>query len=35
VRSVSDLRWQVTQAALQQKRLQLQVTDREGRGAHR
>jgi regulator of sigma E protease len=34
VQSVSDLRWQATQAALQQKRLQLQVTDREGRNAH-
>ena len=31
VRSLTDLRWQVTQAALQQKALQLQVTDREGR----
>jgi len=34
VQSVSDLRWQATQAALQQKRLQLQVTDRDGRGKH-
>jgi regulator of sigma E protease len=33
VQSVSDLRWQATQAALRQKRLQLQVTDREGRGS--
>jgi len=33
VQSVSDLRWQATQAALQQKRLQLQVTDRDGRGS--
>jgi regulator of sigma E protease len=32
VRSVADLRWQATQAALQQKDLQLQVSDREGRG---
>jgi regulator of sigma E protease len=32
VQSVSDLRWQATQAALQQKRLQLQVSDRDGRG---
>jgi regulator of sigma E protease len=31
LRSVSDLRWQVTQAAMQRARLQLQVTDRDGR----
>ena len=33
VRSVSDLRWQVTQAAMSRSDLQLQVTDREGRGS--
>ena len=33
VRSVSDLRWQVTQAAMGQQDLQMQVTDREGRGS--
>lgn len=33
VRSVSDLRWQLTQAAMGQHDLQLQVTDREGRGS--
>ncbi len=32
VRSVSDLRWEVTQAAMSRTDLQLQVTDREGRG---
>jgi regulator of sigma E protease len=32
LRSVSDLRWQVSQAAMQRARVQLQVTDREGRG---
>ena len=32
VRSISDLRWQVMQAATQRQRLQMQVTDREGRG---
>ena len=32
VRSMSDLRWQVTQAALAQRNLKLQVSDREGRG---
>jgi regulator of sigma E protease len=33
VRSLTDLRWQVTQAAMQQHAVQLQVTDREGRAA--
>jgi regulator of sigma E protease len=33
VQSLVDLRWQVTQAALQQRSLQLQVTDRDGRAA--
>jgi regulator of sigma E protease len=32
VQSMTDLRWQVTQAALQRGTLQLQVSDREGRG---
>ena len=32
VRSMSDLRWQVTQAALAQRNLKLQVSDRDGRG---
>jgi regulator of sigma E protease len=32
VRSMSDLRWQVTQAGLQRQSLKLQLTDREGRG---
>ena len=32
LRSISDLRWQVTQAATSRQRLQLQVTDRDGRG---
>ena len=32
VRSMSDLRWQVTQAALQQRNVKLQVSDRDGRG---
>ena len=32
VRSMSDLRWQVTQAALAQRSLKLQVSDRDGRG---
>ncbi len=31
VRSMSDLRWQVTQAALQQRNVNLQVSDRDGR----
>ncbi len=30
--SMSDLRWQATQAATQRQRLDLQVTDRDGRG---
>ena len=34
LRSLTDLRWQVTQAALQQRALQMQVTDRDGRGQH-
>jgi regulator of sigma E protease len=34
VESVTDLRWQVSQAALQRTRLQAQVTDRHGHGAH-
>jgi regulator of sigma E protease len=34
VRSLTDLRWQLTQAALGQRAVQLQVTDREGRGSH-
>jgi regulator of sigma E protease len=33
VESMTDLRWQVTQAAVQQRSLQLRVTDREGRSA--
>jgi regulator of sigma E protease len=33
VRSLTDLRWLVTQAALQQRAVQLQVTDTDGRGA--
>ncbi len=32
VRSMSDLRWQLTQAALQKQNLKLQVSDRDGRG---
>ena len=32
VRSMSDLRWQITQAALQQRNVKLQVSDRDGRG---
>ena len=32
VRSMSDLRWQITQAALEQRNVKLQVSDREGRG---
>jgi regulator of sigma E protease len=32
VRSMVDLRWEVTQAALRAERLQLMVTDREGHG---
>ncbi len=34
VASLTDLRWQLTQAALQGQRMQLQVSDREGRGTH-
>jgi regulator of sigma E protease len=33
VRSLTDLRWQITQAAMQQHAVQLQVTDRAGRGS--
>ncbi|MFY9512390.1 MAG: RIP metalloprotease RseP [Rubrivivax sp.] len=33
IRSMPDLRWQLTQATLQQQALQLQVADRGGRGA--
>jgi regulator of sigma E protease len=33
VRSMSDLRWQVTQGALSQQSIQLQVSDRDGRGS--
>ena len=33
LRSLSDLRWQATQAVLQQHALRLQVSDREGRGS--
>ncbi len=33
VRSVSDLRWEITQAAMSRADLQLQVTDREGRAS--
>jgi regulator of sigma E protease len=32
LRSMSDLRWQLTQAAMEQKNLRLEVTDRDGRG---
>jgi len=32
VRSLTDLRWEVTQAALQRGSVQLQVSDRDGRG---
>ena len=32
VRSMSDLRWQITQSALQQRNVKLQVSDRDGRG---
>jgi len=35
VRSLTDLRWEVTQAALRGERLDLLVSDREGRGEHR
>ena len=33
LRSLTDLRWEVTQAALQQQTLRLQVSDRDGRGS--
>ena len=33
LRSLSDLRWQATQAALQRQSLRLQVSDRDGRGS--
>lgn len=33
LRSLSDLRWQATQAALQHQALRLQVSDRDGRGS--
>jgi regulator of sigma E protease len=33
VRSMTDLRWSLTQAALDGRRVQLQVSDRDGRGA--
>ncbi len=33
VQSLTDLRWQVTQAAMQRGSLHLQVTDRDGRGS--
>ena len=33
LRSLTDLRWEVTQAALQQQALRLQVSDRDGRGS--
>jgi regulator of sigma E protease len=32
VRSMSDLRWQLTQAALQKQNVKLEVSDRDGRG---
>jgi regulator of sigma E protease len=35
LRSMSDLRWQVTQGVLRGERLNLMVTDREGRGQRR
>ena len=35
LRSMSDLRWQVSQAALRGERLHLMVSDREGRGQRR
>jgi regulator of sigma E protease len=34
VRSMTDLRWQLTQAAVHGEVLQLQASDREGRGSH-
>ncbi len=33
LRSLTDLRWELTQAVLQRQPVQLQVTDRDGRGA--
>ncbi|MDO9073232.1 MAG: RIP metalloprotease RseP [Rubrivivax sp.] len=33
LRSFTDLRWELTQAVLQRKPVQLQVTDRDGRGS--
>ncbi|MBK6473010.1 MAG: RIP metalloprotease RseP [Betaproteobacteria bacterium] len=33
LRSLTDLRWELTQAVLQRKPVQLQVTDRDGRGS--
>ena len=33
VHSMTDLRWQITQAAMQRGTLQLQVSDRDGRGS--
>jgi regulator of sigma E protease len=33
VRSMSDLRWQLTQAALQKQNVKVEVSDRDGRGA--
>lgn len=33
VRSMSDLRWQITQAALERRDLDLRVSDRDGRGS--
>ncbi len=35
VRSMTDLRWEVTQAVLHGEPLQLLVTDRDGRGQRR
>jgi regulator of sigma E protease len=34
LQSMTDLRWQVTQAALRGESLELQISDREGRGSH-
>ncbi len=33
IRSMTDLRWQVTQGALEQRSVRLQVSDRDGRGS--
>ena len=33
LRSLTDLRWELTQAVLQRQPVQLQVTDRDGRGS--